>query len=167
MHKKTAPRVCGTLFFRVLVSDFYGRSVAAAEGIVQLSNQQPCRHIAGSYLRDLFQNGDGTAVIAVGIDLVAVGTAAGFHHDAQKTEAALRKVAESTMRAEEKVREISEACARQARSTDQINEHISQITAVVQENSALAEETAATCEELSAQTQSMDMLMRKFRVNSY
>lgn len=83
---------------------------------------------------------------------------------AQKTEAALRKVAESTARAEEKVCEISEACSRQAKSTEQINEHITQITAVVQENSALAEETAATCEELSAQTQSMDMLMRHFRV---
>lgn len=86
---------------------------------------------------------------------------------AQKTEAALQKVAESTVRAEEKVREISEACTRQAKSTDQINDHISQITAVVHENSALAEETAATCEELSAQTQSMDLLMKRFRVNTY
>ena len=29
---------------------------------------------------------------------------------------------------------------------------------------ALAEETAATCEQLSAQTQSMDMLMKRFKV---
>lgn len=83
---------------------------------------------------------------------------------AEKTEAALLKVAESTVRAEEKVQEISEACDRQARSTEQINQHISQITAVVHENSALAEETAATCEELSAQTQSMDALMKRFKV---
>ena len=83
---------------------------------------------------------------------------------AEKTEAALLKVAESTVRAEEKVQEISKACDRQARSTEQINRHISQITAVVHENSALAEETAATCEELSAQTQSMDALMKRFKV---
>ena len=73
-------------------------------------------------------------------------------------------MAESTARAEEKVCEISEACNRQAASTEQINQHIAQITGVVQENSALAEETAATCEELSAQTQSMDSLMKRFKV---
>lgn len=83
---------------------------------------------------------------------------------AQKAEEALEKVAASAARAEEKVREISAACSRQAESTDQINRHISQIAGVVQENSALAEETAATCEELSAQTQSMDSLMKRFKV---
>jgi len=83
---------------------------------------------------------------------------------AEKTETALRKVAESTARAEEKVQEISGACNRQAKSAEQINQHITQITGVVQENSALAEETAATCEELSAQTQSMDALMKRFKV---
>lgn len=83
---------------------------------------------------------------------------------AEKTEIALRKVAESTVRAEAKVEEISEACNRQAESTEQINRHIAQITGVVHENSALAEETAATCEELSAQTQSMDSLMKRFKV---
>jgi len=83
---------------------------------------------------------------------------------AEKTETALRKVAESTARAEEKVQEISETCNRQAQSAEQINQHITQITGVVQENSALAEETAATCEELSAQTQSMDALMKRFKV---
>ena len=67
-------------------------------------------------------------------------------------------------RAEEKVCEISEACSRQAQSTEQINQNIAQITGVVQENSALAEETAATCEQLSAQTQSVDMLMKRFKV---
>lgn len=84
---------------------------------------------------------------------------------AEQTEGALHKVADSTSRAEEKVREISEACNRQAISTDQVNQSISQISGVVQENSALAQETAATCEELSAQTQSMDSLMKRFKVS--
>ena len=99
-------------------------------------------------------------------ELIA-GTTQAIHGSlslAAKTEGALQKVADRAVRVEEKVREISAACDRQASSTEQINQHISQIKAVVQENDALAEETATTCRELSEQTQAMDMLMKRFRV---
>lgn len=95
------------------------------------------------------------------------GTTAAISHSlelAQQTEEALKKVADSSAKAEGKVREIFEACSRQAGNAEQINQNVSQIASVVQANSALAQETAATCEELSAQTQSMDSLMKRFRV---
>lgn len=95
------------------------------------------------------------------------GTTAAISHSlefAQQTEDALKKVADSSAKAEDKVREIFEACNRQASNAEQINQNVSQIASVVQANSALAQETAATCEELSAQTQSMDGLMRRFQV---
>ena len=95
------------------------------------------------------------------------GTTSAINHSlalARRTEEALKKVAGSTVQTEELIREISEACNREAEATEQINDNINQITSVVQANSALSEETAATCEELSAQTQSMNMLMKRFRL---
>lgn len=83
---------------------------------------------------------------------------------ARRAENILEKVADSTVKTEEKIQEISEACNREAESTEQINQNIMQISNVVQANSALSEETAATCEELSAQTQSMNTLMKRFRI---
>lgn len=83
---------------------------------------------------------------------------------AQQTEEALEKVAGSAVRTVEMIQEISEACSREVIGTEQINQNIMQINDVVQANSALSEETAATCEELSAQTQSMNSLMKRFRL---
>ena len=97
------------------------------------------------------------------------GTTSAIGHSlalARRTEEALKKVAGSAVQTEELIREISEACNREAAATEQINENINQITSVVQANSALSEETAATCQELSAQTQSMNMLMKRFRLRN-
>lgn len=95
------------------------------------------------------------------------GTTSAIGHSlslAHRTEEALKKVAGSAVQTEERIREISEACNREAEATEHINENINQITSVVQANSALSEETAATCQELSAQTQSMNMLMTRFKL---
>lgn len=95
------------------------------------------------------------------------GTTSAIEHSlalAHRTEAALEKVAGSTVLTEERIREISEACSREAEATEHINGSVNQITAIVQANSALSEETAATCQELSAQTQSMNMLMKRFKL---
>lgn len=95
------------------------------------------------------------------------GTTSAIEHSlalARRTEASLEKVASSTILTEERIREISEACSREAEATEHINENINQITSVVQANSALSEETAATCQELSAQTQSMNVLMKRFKL---
>lgn len=83
---------------------------------------------------------------------------------AQKTEGSLKKIAVSSARAEEKVREIFSNCNLQAESLGNMNQNVSRIASVGQNNSALAEETAATCQELSAQTHSMTELMKRFRV---
>jgi len=83
---------------------------------------------------------------------------------AGQTEEALEKVSGSVVRTEQMIREISDACEREVRGTEQINHSIMQINDVVQANSALSEETAATCEELSAQTQSMNSLMKRFNL---
>ena len=83
---------------------------------------------------------------------------------AGQTEEALEKVSGSVVRTEQMIREISDACEREVRGTEQINHNIMQINDVVQANSALSEETAATCEELSAQTQSMNSLMKRFKL---
>ena len=83
---------------------------------------------------------------------------------ARQTEEALEKVAGSAVRTEEMIATISEACNREVSSTELINNSVMHINDVVQANSALSEETAATCEELSAQTQSMNSLMKRFRL---
>lgn len=110
-----------------------------------------------------------SATAAAGTGELIEGTTRAIEHSlalARRTEAALEKVADSTVVTEARIREISEACSREAENTEHINENINQITGVVQENSALSEETAATCQELSAQTQAMDMLMKRFKLKS-
>lgn len=95
------------------------------------------------------------------------GTTTAIKHSlelAHRTEEALKKVASSAVRTEDLIREISDACNREAEATEHINDSISHITDVVHANSALSEETAATCQELSAQTQSMDMLMKRYKL---
>ena len=95
------------------------------------------------------------------------GTTSAIEHSlelARRTSDALAKVVTSAEKTETLIREISEACNREAEATDHINRSIYEITSVVQANSALSEETAATCQELSAQTQSMNLLMKRFRL---
>ena len=60
--------------------------------------------------------------------------------------------------------EVSELSERQAASMDQINQNVSQISAVVASNSAMAEETAAASEELSSQANMVKELVGKFRL---
>ena len=97
------------------------------------------------------------------------GTAAAIEESlrlAHQIEVALDKVTSSSAETEKLIKEISDACSREADATNMINSGVAQITEVVQENSALSEETAATCEELSAQTKSMNDLMRRFRIKN-
>ena len=82
---------------------------------------------------------------------------------ADETERALQTVAEKSARSERKIREISDACAAQAENTEQINQGITQISTVIQNNSALAEQTAATCEELSSRANAMNQMLKVFR----
>ena len=98
------------------------------------------------------------------------GTTNAIEHSldlARRTSDALAKVASSAVKTENLIREISEACNREAEATDHSNSSIYEITNVVQANSALSEETAATCQELSAQTESMNMLMKRFRLKNF
>lgn len=61
----------------------------------------------------------------------------------------LKEVTAQTDKAEEMIRRIDEASAKQAQSVAQIQQGVNQISAVVQNNSATAEENAAASEQLS------------------
>lgn len=64
------------------------------------------------------------------------------------------------------IEQISEASSDQADSISQIIIGIDQISSVVQTNSATAEESAAASEELSSQSQLMNSLVERFKLNS-
>lgn len=68
---------------------------------------------------------------------------------ALSTAQTLKEVSGQTDKAEEMIRQINEASARQAESVAQIQQGVNQISAVVQTNSATAEENAAASEQLS------------------
>lgn len=85
---------------------------------------------------------------------------------ADETAQVLQGVAEKSAQSERKICDISDACARQAENTEQINQGIAQISAIVQNSSALAEETAATCEELSSRANAMDRLLTQFKLKN-
>ena len=61
-----------------------------------------------------------------------------------------------------RILEVSELSAHQARSMEQINQNVEQISAVVATNSANAEESAAASEELSSQVAIMRNLIHHF-----
>ncbi|WP_312635358.1 methyl-accepting chemotaxis protein [Oscillibacter sp.] len=64
------------------------------------------------------------------------------------------------------IREIEAATSEQAASIGQINEGLSQVSAVVQTNAATAEESSASSEELAAQAQTLQHEVSKFRLDS-
>lgn len=61
-------------------------------------------------------------------------------------------------------KEISELTLSQAEAMKQAEKGIEQITEVIQANSATAEESSATSEELSAQAETMDDLIKRFKL---
>ncbi|MFT3982412.1 MAG: methyl-accepting chemotaxis protein [Lachnospiraceae bacterium] len=77
----------------------------------------------------------------------------------------LLEVSEKSGLVEKVISEIEEASTEQAASIEQINEGLSQVSAVVQTNAATAEESSAASEELAAQAQVLQQEVGKFRLN--
>ncbi len=84
---------------------------------------------------------------------------------ADTTAAALNEIVEGITKATDLMGEIATASNDQAQSTDQINEGLSQIDTVGQQNKAFAEMTATTAEELAAQAQRLNQQLSKFTLS--
>lgn len=62
------------------------------------------------------------------------------------------------------IRDIELASTEQAATIEQINEGITQVSAVVQTNAATAEESSASSEELAAQAQTLKTEIGRFKL---
>jgi methyl-accepting chemotaxis protein len=81
---------------------------------------------------------------------------------AGETALTLKDVALKSQLVVEVIHEIDEASSEQAASIGQINQGLSQVSAVVQTNAATAEESSASSEELAAQAQLLKNEVGKF-----
>ncbi|MGI6402962.1 MAG: methyl-accepting chemotaxis protein [Oscillospiraceae bacterium] len=80
----------------------------------------------------------------------------------------LKRLAEASEKAKfavQSIREIETATSEQAVSIEQINEGLTQVSAVVQTNAATAEENSAASEELLAQAQTLLSEVSKFKLS--
>ena len=81
---------------------------------------------------------------------------------AAETSETLQDVALKSQLVVEVIQEIDKASSDQAASISQINQGLSQVSAVVQTNAATAEESSASSEELAAQAQVLNNEVSKF-----
>lgn len=83
---------------------------------------------------------------------------------AAETLKALGEVSEKAQMVDQTIREIEAASSAQAVAIEQINQGLSQVSAVVQNNAATAEESSASSEELAAQAQTLQEEVSKFKL---
>ena len=79
-----------------------------------------------------------------------------------KATAAMESVINGIKKLAESTREISDLSVDQAEAMKQLEQGVTQISEVIQNNSAAAEETSATSQELSAQSENLETLVRRF-----
>ncbi|MEY8353240.1 methyl-accepting chemotaxis protein [Lachnospiraceae bacterium 54-53] len=84
---------------------------------------------------------------------------------AAETAKILQGVLEKSDLVTEAIKQIKEASSRQALSIEEINQGLSQVSAVVQSNAATAEESSASSEELAAQSQILHQEVMKFQLS--
>lgn len=77
----------------------------------------------------------------------------------------LQEVEEKSRSLEQAIREIESASSQQVVAIDQINQGLSQVSAVIQTNAATAEESSASSEELAAQSETLQQEVGKFKLN--
>ncbi len=77
----------------------------------------------------------------------------------------LQEVEEKSRFLEQAIREIESASSQQVVAIDQINQGLSQVSAVIQTNAATAEESSASSEELAAQSETLQQEVGKFKLN--
>lgn len=80
------------------------------------------------------------------------------------TAISLQEVVEHANKAIELVDNITNLSEEQAISIEQIHDGIDQIAGVVQSNSAMSEESAAASEELSAQAETLEAMIKRFKL---
>lgn len=83
---------------------------------------------------------------------------------ADETMRMLSTVSEKASMVEHAIKEIEVASAAQASAIEQINQGISQVSAVIQTNAATAEESSAASEELAAQAQVLQQEVGQFKL---
>ncbi len=83
---------------------------------------------------------------------------------ANDTSRVLQEVADRALRAVDAIKKIEESSVAQTLSIEEINQGLSQVSAVVQSNAATAEESSASSEELSAQANTLKQEVNKFKV---
>lgn len=83
---------------------------------------------------------------------------------ADETLKLLITVSEKAQMVDHAVREIESASSEQAAAIEQINQGLSQVSAVIQTNAATAEESSASSEELAAQAQALQSEVSRFKL---
>lgn len=83
---------------------------------------------------------------------------------ADETLKLLVTVSEKAQMVDHAVREIESASSEQAVAIEQINQGLSQVSAVIQTNAATAEESSASSEELAAQAQALQSEVSRFKL---
>lgn len=83
---------------------------------------------------------------------------------ADETLKLLVTVSEKAQMVDRAVREIESASSEQAAAIEQINQGLSQVSAVIQTNAATAEESSASSEELAAQAQALQSEVSRFKL---
>jgi methyl-accepting chemotaxis protein len=83
---------------------------------------------------------------------------------ADETAKVLLEVAEKAVSVEQEIKEIEVSSSQQVQVIEQINQGLSQVSAVVQTNAATAEESSSSSEELAAQAQLLQQEVGRFRL---
>ena len=83
---------------------------------------------------------------------------------ADETAKVLKGVAEQAVLVEQAIKEIEESSSYQVQVIEQINQGLSQVSAVIQTNAATAEESSSSSEELAAQAQMLQQEVSRFRL---
>ncbi|MBQ9120023.1 MAG: methyl-accepting chemotaxis protein [Lachnospiraceae bacterium] len=102
-----------------------------------------------------------TELIQGTIESVTVGISI-----AEETAESMLVVMDGAKMATEEMRSIAVVMQRNLDSIHEINQAVNQVASVVENNSATAEETAATSEEQSAQVETLDQLVRGFKIKA-
>lgn len=86
-------------------------------------------------------------------------------HIAGETSASLSEIVEGINQSSQLIGEIAHSSEEQSQGISQINTGIDQVSHVVQQNSATAQQSAAASEQMSAQSDMLQQLISRFKIN--